>query len=42
MSTATGLPLRRQTAMIENGTTKARHDVRFDDANVRAPAGASR
>ena len=36
ISSATGLPLRQHTEM--SGAAKARHDVRFDYANVSAPA----
>jgi len=42
ISPATGLPLRQHTVMLEHGATKARHDVHFDYANVRAPANVSR
>ena len=42
ISPASGLPLRQHTVMLEHGTTKARHDVRFDYANVRAPTGVAR
>jgi hypothetical protein len=42
ISSATGLPLRQHTVMLEGGVGKAQHDVRFDYTNVRAPAGASR
>lgn len=41
ISPATGLPLRQHTVMLEGGTTKSQHDVRFDYANVHAPAGVS-
>ena len=41
ISPATGLPLRQHTVMLEGGTTRSQHDVRFDYANVRAPAGVS-
>ena len=40
ISSATGLPLRQHTVMVEQGTTKMQHEVAFDYANVRAPAVA--
>jgi len=42
ISSATGLPLRQHTVVLEQGTTKMQHDVRFDYANVQAPSGVAR
>jgi hypothetical protein len=42
ISTATGLPLRQSISILEQGTIKMKNEVRFDYANVRAPAGVSR
>ncbi len=41
ISPASGLPLRQHTVMLEGGTARSQHDVRFDYTNVRAPAGVS-
>ncbi|MGZ5908379.1 MAG: hypothetical protein ACXWLB_00815 [Reyranella sp.] len=41
ISPASGLPLRQHTVMLEQGSAKAQHDVRFDYANVRAPQSIS-
>jgi hypothetical protein len=42
ISHASGLPLRQHTVMLEQGSAKGQHDVRFDYTNVAAPQGASR
>ena len=42
IASATGLPLRQHTVMLEQGTIKMQHVVRFDYANVRAPEGVAR
>jgi hypothetical protein len=42
LSSATGLPLRQHTVVLDQGTTKMQHDVRFDYANVQAPPGVAR
>jgi len=39
---ASGMPLRQTTTMLEQGAVRMKHEVRFDYANVRAPAGAAR
>jgi hypothetical protein len=36
ISSASGLPLRQHTVMLEQGSAKAQHDVRFDYTDVRA------
>jgi len=41
ISPSTGLPLRQRTVMLEQGATKMQHEVGFDYANVRAPAGVA-
>ena len=41
ISSATGLPLRQHTVMLEQGSAKAQHDVRFDYTDVRAPQSIS-
>ena len=41
ISSASGLPLRQHTVMLEQGSTKAQHDVRFDYTDVRAPQSIS-
>jgi outer membrane lipoprotein-sorting protein len=42
ISHASGLPLRQHTVMLEQGSAKGQHDVRFDYSDVRAPQGISR
>ncbi len=39
ISHASGLPLRQHTVMLEQGSAKSQHDVRFDYVNVVAPQG---
>ena len=39
ISHASGLPLRQHTVMLEQGSAKSQHDVRFDYANVVRAAG---
>jgi hypothetical protein len=41
ISSATGLPL-RYNATMEQGATKVKSEVRYDYADVRAPAGVAR
>jgi hypothetical protein len=41
ISSASGLPLRQHTMMLEQGGAKGQHDVRFDYTSVRAPQGIS-
>lgn len=42
ISSSTGLPLRQQTTMDEQGATRMKHEVSFDYANVAAPADVKR
>jgi hypothetical protein len=42
ISRASGLPLRQQTTIQEQGKTRVQHEVRFDYADVKAPAGVTR
>lgn len=42
ISTATGLPLRQHSVMLEQGAAKMKHEVRFDYTDVRVPAGVAR
>lgn len=41
ISSASGLPMRQHTVMLEQGGPKAQHDVRFDYTDVHAPQGIS-
>jgi hypothetical protein len=41
ISSASGLPLRQHTVMLEQDSAKAQHDVRFDYTDVRAPQSIS-
>jgi hypothetical protein len=41
ISSASGLPLRQHTLMLEQASAKAQHDVRFDYIDVRAPQSIS-
>ena len=42
IATGAGVPLRQATTITEQGAVKMKHEVRFDYANVAAPAGAAR
>ena len=42
ISTSSGLPLRQRTTTRDQGLIGMKHDVSFDYANVRAPAGVAR
>jgi len=42
IATGSGMPLRQATTVTEQGAVRMKHEVRFDYANVAAPAGAAR